>query len=1035
MGFNGKRYGGMFDESDGEDDDYHTFDPISNEITFRVQDNYDKYMKEFKEFLNTPEFISSPNISDNNVIDRHGSMANNKVSPRCYIIPNDKIPRMFKHMEACRRNNLKMMMCEKQQEYSGIMLDFDIYMEDNESKLNMMMYTSICVAVLRIINQYIDINNPDRPLETKDHEIYAIVLRKPKPIYDNVKECYKDGMHILFPGIQIRRELKRLIINRCIEENVFEPAFRDIKPKEGLTYNDFVDINSAHVPVHFFGSATKIDKDAYKYDGALVANYRNENDILNTHFVSVNLDVDNVDSKYIYCHEFSLNWERRDGLISKRKYEIRREYKSELDRFVVKRKEKDNTENELGELSLLSIHDPDAEHIELLLSCLDDRRASDYTDWFKVLCALAHTSKSYKPLADKFSQRCEKKYNRADFEKHWDMALQNSSNNLTIGSIKYWAKKDNPDKYEHVEAQSIFTLVYNKIFEIQTEGHLQHYDYAQILYKALCNKYVFDSVSGDWYEFIIDGEPHIKGTLHKWYKCPGIYPVSMKRYMSENFVVMISKIFPFIDNNIENIKNDDKAKYYLLVKKNLQNSVRQLRQHGFKNGIVSECQLLFNRLNFTAELDKDPTLMGVGNGILRLGPKVELIVGNHNHLISLYTEVDYQPFNPYDPLTKKVLITLRNLFPDNEPDTFDFLMHYIASALDGKVKESLFTIIVGSGCNGKSFLLQLIKGMFGEHYGMTMNITYLTTKEKDAETATPALMATKCKRWVDFSESDKGAILYVPKIKRLTGQEDVAGRNLFSRYENFQPTAHYITSSNYDFEINSTDHGTWRRIKRINMRIKFCKPNIDNYDPNNMYERVADLSIGPSWPKDKEIKSIFLGILCFYYENLQREYKGIVENVPHVNIKNETNKFRNSQDRINKFINSRIVKTADTTFMTPITVLLEKYSVWHTALYPDDRDFKKGLMHEFENSNLSKMIYRDVTGDYIKGCRVLSNAEQPEEGEQFYFTSTLKSHETNTINPQTAEEYYKSICKKYDALNNVKENEIVETTYKKKTYI
>jgi phage/plasmid-associated DNA primase len=97
-----------------------------------------------------------------------------------------------------------------------------------------------------------------------------------------------------------------------------------------------------------------------------------------------------------------------------------------------------------------------------------------------------------------------------------------------------------------------------------------------------------------------------------------------------------------------------------------------------------------------------------------------LIQGAHDYPISLYSETVYKPFNPRDPMTKKLMITLRNLFPDDEPDTFEFVMHYIASGLDAKKKESLILFLIGNGSNGKSFLLELVKNTMGEDYAKKM---------------------------------------------------------------------------------------------------------------------------------------------------------------------------------------------------------------------------------------------------------------------------------------------------------------------------
>ena len=162
-------------------------------------------------------------------------------------------------------------------------------------------------------------------------------------------------------------------------------------------------------------------------------------------------------------------------------------------------------------------------------------------------------------------------------------------------------------------------------------------------------------------------------------------------------------------------------------------------------------------------------------------------------------------------------MALRNLFPDDEPDTFNYIMHYLASTLDGHKKESIFMILVGKGSNGKSFLVELHKGAIGEIYGVKMPLSFLTSRSKDAESATPALMQLKDAHFAYYSESNKFEVLNMAKIKEFTGQETMAGRKLHQDYINFKPKCHHLVASNNDFEILGTDHGTWRRIDYVNM--------------------------------------------------------------------------------------------------------------------------------------------------------------------------------------------------------------------------
>lgn len=74
-------------------------------------------------------------------------------------------------------------------------------------------------------------------------------IKKPKIIYDNEHDYYKDGFHMLIPGIQITREFKKHIINTLIEEKTLEKIFKEITPHKSNTRSEFLDINSI-IPFH-----------------------------------------------------------------------------------------------------------------------------------------------------------------------------------------------------------------------------------------------------------------------------------------------------------------------------------------------------------------------------------------------------------------------------------------------------------------------------------------------------------------------------------------------------------------------------------------------------------------------------------------------------------------------------------------------------------------------------------------------------------------------------------------------------------------
>jgi phage/plasmid-associated DNA primase len=242
-----------------------------------------------------------------------------------------------------------------------------------------------------------------------------------------------------------------------------------------------------------------------------------------------------------------------------------------------------------------------------------------------------------------------------------------------------------------------------------------------------------------------------------------------------------------------------------------------------------------------------------------------------------------------------------------------------------------------------------------------MPLSFLTSRAKDAESATPALMQLKDAHFAYYSESNKFEVLNMAKIKEFTGQETLAGRKLHQDYVNFKPKCHHLVASNNDFEILGTDHGTWRRIDYVTMKIKFCNLSTDTYDPKSPYERVADPSLGSKWTEDEDVLASYLGILAFYYESLHTHYGGKVRNVPNPHIRKETENFRNRQDRVNNFLNRYLVKTPDDEYEMSMETAKECYIKWHEGQYPGtNKEYQRHAVDQLENSKIQSYIKRQL---------------------------------------------------------------------------
>lgn len=962
---------------------------LTKTIADGVKRKTSEFYKNFEKFLNTSRFINNKDKKDTNIFNKLG---------HGYNIPLKKIDDFFGYLESCRRTDINMSMAEKQQDISGIMIDLDILQIDSKSSLTDRTLQLLCTKITSMLRSYIKY----------DGEIMVGVSKKPKPRYDAIRKCYKDGCHLLIPDIHVSKQFRSYFLSQLKESHICDIVFKSLDIPEGLFKKDFVDQASAYVPVFFAGHSTKAGSPPYNFTH-----------VFRIHEGCATRDINFLnDVKINISQAFSVNYSKKSINVL-----LKAEVYDSLASYVPKKVVKTNEFRIHGELSILTHQDHGAIFVKDLLDILHPSRAENYVDWRIVLCILANTAKSYKPLAEYFSRKCPSKYSQAGFNQTWEEIINNKHPRpKTIASLCEMAKKDNPEKYQAIRISTVEATIKRMVHDKAMEGFLDNADVAKLLHLLLKNKYVVDVPMGEqkfnWYEFIMEGEPQKPGEIYKWRECVR-EPSSMMVYISTVLPGVYATILGEITAQVNNTTGVIQ-KYYKKIQANFKTSARRLKNNTFASNTLKSAQHMFSQtsMGFCEKLNSDDMLMGVGNGVLKLGIHPELITGFHTYKISKYTPVNYVKFDPTDDLTKKILLTLRNMMPDDEPDTFNFLMHFLASTLDGRPKESIFLMIVGQGSNGKSFLMELHKAAIGNHYGQKISLSSLTEGgRRSAESASPALMQLKGARFAYYSETNRSETLNLAKIKELTGGETLSGRKLHKGIVNFKPRCHHIACSNYDFIIPGNDHGTWRRMYKMHMKIKFVDLNRENIT-DSRYQRPTDSTVTSKWSSDPDILSRYLGILVWYHKSLMVNYKGLVKAIPIPHIAYETDKFRRKQDLITDFIKGRLVSGNDSSMS--LTQIVAIYQQWHISRSPNN---KAGLLQcrdRFRNSIIGPLFNTDRRESILIGHRILATGEEKADGEAFVYDNALdeKIPENNFgVIPESPENYVNNMEHNVSILN------------------
>ena len=141
-----------------------------------------------------------------------------------------------------------------------------------------------------------------------------------------------------------------------------------------------------------------------------------------------------------------------------------------------------------------------------------------------------------------------------------------------------------------------------------------------------------------------------------------------------------------------------------------------------------------------------------------------------------------------------------------------FMQRYVGYSLTSDTSAQCLAFLYGSGANGKSTLLTLIRTLLGD-YAKHAAPDLLMQRQNDRHTTELADLFGA--RLVTSVEVDEGKRLAEVLIKQMTGGDPMKGRFLFKDFFEWMPTHKLLLAANHKPEIRGTDHAIWRRIHLV----------------------------------------------------------------------------------------------------------------------------------------------------------------------------------------------------------------------------
>lgn len=204
--------------------------------------------------------------------------------------------------------------------------------------------------------------------------------------------------------------------------------------------------------------------------------------------------------------------------------------------------------------------------------------------------------------------------------------------------------------------------------------------------------------------------------------------------------------------------------------------------------------------------DRDPWLLNVANGTLDLRTGA-LREHRPADLISHVTTA------AHDPRAKAPRWTrfLREIFKSDE-DLIQFVQRAVGYSLTGSTREQVFFLCYGTGGNGKTKFLEVLRALLGDLAQAARFESFLLKRTEGIPNDVARMRGA---RVVTASEAPGERRLSEATVKELTGGDTICARFLFQEGFEFAPTFKLWLSANHRPEIHDTSWAMWRRVRLL----------------------------------------------------------------------------------------------------------------------------------------------------------------------------------------------------------------------------
>lgn len=566
---------------------------------------------------------------------------------------------------------------------------------------------------------------------------------------------------------------------------------------------------------------------------------------------------------------------------------------------------------------------------------------SDYYNpfdkWIRVGWALKNTHESLFVTWIAFSAKSSKfDFDKiSDFHDMWMSWDKCNDDGLTYRSIIYWAKNDNYIAYKSIREETIDYYVE------QTIENFTDFDVANVLFHMYKDDFTCVSIKRDiWFQY----------KDNRWIENEGGTDLRLA-ISTILFNIYMSKQDKLSDHIGSGVIDTSSEQYTAMSKKvaKIAEIANNLKRRGIKDNIMREAKEIFYDKDFIEKIDANPKLLCFNNGVYDFDIKA-FRKGKPDDYLSKTTNINYVKYDEikHKKIGDEIHDFMHKLFPNVE--LRNYMWDHLSSTLIGENNDQTFNIYNGSGSNGKSKLVELMRYALGD-YSAQVPITLITAKRNSIGSTSSEIVQLKGVRYAVMQEPSKGDKINEGIMKEITGGDPLQGRALFKDSITFIPQFKLVVCTNTLLDVGSNDDGTWRRICVCEFISRFAKKSDFQDDREHQYELDKKLQ-----DKFSKWAPIFMAMM------IERALitDGLVNN-DCAAVKASSLSYRNTQDYYSEFVTDKVKKSPGGKVKE--TSLYEVFKGWfqlhHGKNIPKGRE-----LFEYMNKTYGKKVkgvWHDVT--------------------------------------------------------------------------